>query len=387
MRTYSPKFEAATRLPRVEGRSDSDLGAGVAQSAHSHEIRWARFPKVASTPEGKQWLEIQRMLGLAPNTVEAYGRGLEDFLGWCKRFEVVATAASRADVAGYVGNLRDRPGHRGGGVVSFDSGIGLSNATLQQRLTAIRLFFDFLMEQGLRDTNPVGRGRYTPAKGFGARRERGLLPRYKRLPWIPSDEEWRRFLEHARQESLRNRLMLALAYDAALRREELCGIEAPDIQPAHRLLRIRAETSKSRQDRVVPYSETSGVLLAAYLTHRRTLSRRRGPLFLSESHRNRAEPITLWTWSKVVRRIADAAELPRFSTHTLRHLCLTDLARAGWDLHEIARFAGHRNVSITHQYLHLSGRDLADKLAGGMAQIHEWRARELAQPDSTKDLR
>ena len=144
---------------------------------------------------------------------------------------------------------------------------------------------------------------------------------------------------------MRNRCMLALAYDAALRREELCALRADDIQPAHRLLRIRAETSKSGQDRVVPYSETSGVLLAAYLVHRRTLSRERGALFLSESHRNYARPITLWTWSKVVRRIANAAELPRFSTHTLRHLCLSDLARAGWELHEIAHFAGHRNVS------------------------------------------
>lgn len=270
-------------------------------------------------------------------------------------------------------------------MVVLDSGSGLSNATLQQRLTAIRLFFDFLMEQGVRNTNPVGRGRYTPAKGFGDKRARGLLPRHKRLPWIPSDEEWRRFLEHARQEPIRNRCMIALAYDGALRREELCQIDASDIQPAHRFLRIRAETSKSRQDRVVPYSETSGVLLAAYLAHRRSLSRERGPLFLSESHRNHAKPITMWTWSKVVRRIADGAELPRFSTHTLRHLCLTDLARAGWDLHEIARFAGHRNLSVTQQYVHLSGQDLADKLADGMAQIHAWRTRQLAEDDRPQD--
>lgn len=127
----------------------------------------------------------------------------------------------------------------------------------------------------------------------------------------------------------------------------------------------------------MPYSETTGVLLSAYLVHRRALSRKRGSLFLSESHRNHAEPLSLWTWSKVVRRIADSAELPRFSTHTLRHLCLTDLARAGWDLHEIARFAGHRNVSVTQQYVHLSGRDLAKKLESGMAQLHEWRIREL----------
>ena len=78
-----------------------------------------------------------------------------------------------------------------------------------------------------------------------------LVRRYKRLPWVPSDEQWHCFLGHARDEPLRNRCMLALAYDAALRREELCVLESGDIQPAHRLLRVRAETSKSGQDRIV----------------------------------------------------------------------------------------------------------------------------------------
>lgn len=350
------------------------------------EIRWERFPGVKSLAEGKRWLEIQYTLGLATNTIEAYARALEDFLRWCKKSRVDAVSAGRSEIAGFVGDLRRRPGARGANVVSMESGIGLSNATMQQRLTAIRLFFDYLIEEGRRDTNPVGRGRYTAGKGFGAsKRERGMLPRRKKLPWIPDDEEWRRLLDEARGDTIRNRCMLALAYDAGLRREELCGLASADIQPAHRLLRIRAETSKSNQDRVVPYSETTGVLLAAYLEHRRGLSRRRGPLFLSESRRNRTEPISLWTWSKVVRRLANAAELPRFSTHTLRHLCLTDLARAGWDLHEIARFAGHRNVTVTQQYIHLSGRDLAAKLANGMAQVHEWRVRQIHELTETKE--
>jgi integrase/recombinase XerD len=291
-------------------------------------VRWERFPRIASSQESKEWLEIQQMLGLAPNTVEAYGRGLEDFLAWCDRTQVRATEAGRAELSRYVGDLRSRPGPGGERVVSLTSGFGLSNATLQQRLTAVRLFFDHLIDQGLRETNPVGRGRYTPGKAFGTRLERGLIGRERRLPWIPSDTEWDRFLEKARSERIRNRCMLALAYDTALRREELCGLEARDLQPAHRLLRIRAETSKSRQDRVVPYSATTGTLLVSYLEHRRTMTRRRGRLFLSESHRNRGEPLSRWTWSKVVRRLADAAELPRFSTHTVRHLCLTDLVRA-----------------------------------------------------------
>ena len=83
----------------------------------------------------------------------------------------------------------------------------------------VRLFYDFLMEEGLRGSNPVGRGRYTPGGRAGAA-QRGLVPRLTRLPWIPGEQEWLRLLEEARREPPRNRLMLALAYNAALRRED-----------------------------------------------------------------------------------------------------------------------------------------------------------------------
>ena len=172
--------------------------------------------------------------------------------------------------------------------------------------------------------------------------------------------------------------MLAFGYDAGLRREELCRLRTDDLDPGRRLLRVRAETTKGRRERVVPYSAVSGELLRGYLAHRAGISRERGPLFLSESRRNHGVPLTPWTWSKVVRRIALTAGVPRFGTHTLRHLCLTDLARSGWELHAIATFAGHRDVATTLQYIHISGRELADKLARGMAQIHDWRVATLA---------
>jgi site-specific recombinase XerD len=339
----------------------------------------ARWPALAQCREASTWLQVQADLGLAPRTIEAYARGLADYLGVCAHEGIDPLSAGRAEVARYVRDLARRPHPRGARIVSLDSGVGLANATLQQRLVIVRLFYDYLMEERYRDTNPVGRGRYTPGRAFGGHRDRGLVPRFTKLPWIPTDAEWHGLLVVARQASLRTRLMLALAYDAALRREELCRLQTDDVDPAFRTLRVRAETTKTRRSRVVPYSVATGVLLQQYLDARRALSAARGRLFLSESRRNRAAPITLWTWSKVVRALALRAEVPRFSTHTPRHLCLTDLARSGWELHAIARFAGHRNVATTLQYIHLSGRDLAAKLARGMAEVHAWRRAALAE--------
>jgi site-specific recombinase XerD len=347
----------------------------MAASSPSLEERW---PVLATVPPALAWLSMRADLGIAPRTLDAYARGLSEYLAFCAALGIDPLSAGRDHVARFVRHLTERPLRHIGAAASVSGRPCLSNATVQQRLTAVRLFYDHLLEDGLRDTNPVGRGRYAPGARFGADNRRGLVARQVRLPWIPDEADWRAILEAARDEPIRNRFMLALGYDAGLRREELCSLRTDDLDPGHRLLRVRAETTKGRRERVVPYSAVGGELLRAYLVHRAEISRARGPLFLSESRRNHAQPLSPWTWSKVVRRIALAAEVPRFGTHTLRHLCLTDLARAGWELHAIATFAGHRDPATTMQYVHLSGRELADKLARGMAQIHDWRVAMLA---------
>jgi integrase/recombinase XerD len=349
---------------------DGQLDGHHGQYAAASAALLGRWPDLACCPLAVRWLAWQQDLGRSLRTVEAYARSLVDYLRFCERHHVDVAAAGRAEIAGYVRDLRERSGRHGSNVVALDSGVALANATLQLRVTVVRLFYGFLVEEGVRGRNPVGRG-YRSAVGRAGRR--GLVARFEPLPWIPTDAQWRAVLEVAAGESLRNRLMFALAYDAALRREELCLLETDDLDPAHRTITVRAETTKSRRSRVVPYSAVAGRLLAGYLAHRRQITRQRGALFVSESPRNRAAGVSPWTWSKVVRSIAVRAGVPAFSTHTLRHLCLTDLARSDWELHAIATFAGHRSTDTTQRYIHLSGRDLAERRASGMTQIHAER--------------
>lgn len=312
--------------------------------------------------EAERWLAIQANLGRARNTILAYRHALIDYFGFCTRFEIAPKIAGREQISRYVRSMTDR--HEPQSQSAPPSTIpGLANATIRQRLTAVRLYYDHLVEEGMRKDNPVGRGRYTAGSGFYGARSRALVPTYVSLPWIPDPDEWGRLLEVAASTSPRDRFMLALAYDAGLRRGELCSLTTGDLDPAHRLVHVRAETTKGRRARVVPYSVPTGILFEAYLHHRRDLTRERGPLFISRSRRNHGAPITVWTWSKTVQALARRSSLHRLGTHTFRHLCLTDLARAGWELHEIAEFAGHRNTSTTLLYIHLSGRDLSAKLA------------------------
>ena len=322
------------------------------------EIQWSRIPTVAELAPARAWMTFQACRGLAWNTLDAYGRNLERYLHFLQQSGVPPWDIKQDLVAAYLHELL---------AISStpEAESRLANATIQQHLTTLRLFYDYLLEEELCKRNVFRR-----SNGFSSR---SLIRREQKLPWIPTEEEWSRVLAVTAKEPLRNRLMLALSYDAGLRREELCLLETGDIDPSRRVLRIRAETTKSRRSRVLPYSEVTGELFGLYLQKRRALSTSRGRLFLSESRRNRAQPVSIWSWSKVIRAVAKRANVTGFSTHTLRHLCLTDLARADWDIHEIATFAGHRNTDTTMIYIHLSARDLAAKFNAAMDQLHQRR--------------
>jgi hypothetical protein len=146
-----------------------------------------KWPVLVRHERAAEWLRVWTDLGRAARTIDAYARGLAEFLEVCEGEGVDPVAASRADVAVFVRVLTSRSSRQGPNVVSIDSGVGLANATLQQRLVPVRLFVDYLIEEGVRESNPVGRGRYTPGRRFGGQ-QRGLVPRLTKLPWIPSDD-------------------------------------------------------------------------------------------------------------------------------------------------------------------------------------------------------
>src|SRR5258708_5850928 len=336
------------------------------------EIRWEQYPLVSQHALARNWLQRQVHLQLAPNTGDAYGRCLNDYLGFCARHSVQPEAVTRDQVALYVQDLAHRPNPKGANILSIESGRGLSNATMQQRITVLRLFCDSLIEQQLRQDNPVGRGHYVPGKAFGGVRDRGLLPHYHKLPWIPSDSEWQDLLRNLTEEPLRNQVLLLLAYHGALRREDVVTLEIADFYFSYRQIRIPADHAKNGRARVVGYGKVASRLLEAYVHHRRALSSKRGRLFLSESHRNTASPLAPVTWSKIVQKMAQRAGLPQFTTHTPRHLRLTHMSSAHMDLHQIALYAGHASLQTSVLYIHLSGVELTEAVSRSLSGFEHW---------------
>jgi integrase/recombinase XerD len=143
------------------------------------------------------------------------------------------------------------------------------------------------------------------------------------------------------------------------------------------VLRVRAETTKNRLERVVPYSASTGVLLSEYLAHRAGVSRgARAAVLVGVAAQSRpaAEPVELVEGGppgRVGRRC-------RAVLHAHDPAPVPD--GPGPDGLGGARDCRLRRApphDSTLRYIHLSGRELADKLNRGMEHIHAWRVRAL----------
>lgn len=300
----------------------------------------------------ERWLKLLSDLGRAQTTLTAYRSALRHYFAFCSLHNIEPEKAQFEDLAAYISP--QLPG------MAFP----VASATLQLRVSAIRLWYDFLVYQDISSLNPLPRAGLPGTIYTG----RGLVPRITRLPVIPDNDQWLRFLKHVSAASLRDRLMLALAYFGALRRAEVTALALEDIDPAHRLIRIRPKTTKSRRERVVCYGPDVAPVLANHFRQLKQADWTQGALFRSFSDRNYGTPLSVWNWSKTVRRWALDTGLQHITTHTFRHLRLTHLARAGWKLHELATYAGHRDPRTTQIYIHLSGSDLAGRITAAVAE-------------------
>ena len=342
------------------------------------EIQWKHYPRVANHAAARSFVERLVLKGKRPKTVDAYARAVEDLLAYFEKASEPSRVleADEADLDRYLASLRSRrPKGRGRGGMIEDAtkirplfGRRLSDNTIAQRVVACRLFYDFLARKGLRSDpiNPIGRG----SDGRdGQRPTRGPVRRHTRFPWVPSDEVWERFVEHViTSEDARTRAMILLAYDAALRREELMSLRVDDIDWARGLVTIRPEITKGGRMRYVPISACVLHLLRVYLEgDRRALiaayeGEDLGLIFLSESTRNPGRPLAVGAFDEIIERVRKKVGLPALTPHTLRHQRCTILKRAGVALDDIALFAGHKSVETTRLYLHLAPTELSQRI-------------------------
>ena len=77
------------------------------------EVQWECYPQTAAMATARTWLQMQADLQLAPKTIDAYGRALDDYLSFCRTVNQSPEAVSREHIARYVQALATRPNPHG----------------------------------------------------------------------------------------------------------------------------------------------------------------------------------------------------------------------------------------------------------------------------------
>src|SRR6266566_6515094 len=112
------------------------------------EVQWSHLPLVAAYEHAYRWLQFTAYLGRAHNTIEAYGRALDDHLRFCGSVGAEPAPIASDVIAAWIGDLRERTNPHAASVLHLDSRASLSNATIQQRIIAARSFYEYLVEDG-----------------------------------------------------------------------------------------------------------------------------------------------------------------------------------------------------------------------------------------------
>ncbi|MDY3766736.1 MAG: tyrosine-type recombinase/integrase [Lachnospiraceae bacterium] len=184
-------------------------------------------------------------------------------------------------------------------------------------------------------------------------------------PFIPSRQEMQIFL--ASISDLKLKTLLCLMFSAGLRIGEVCHLKCSDIEHSRNRIHIRA--SKNRSDRYAQLSENAWKLILQYWYSLPAPDRPQDWLFPQK--RDHSKPIDHQRVSAFIR--SHEKELGwkhRFTCHTFRHAFATYHYEDGTDLLTLKALLGHRSISSTVIYVHMSAPALSaaqspfDKMGG-----------------------
>lgn len=166
----------------------------------------------------------------------------------------------------------------------------------------------------------------------------------QRLPEILSREEVSRLVDSP--PNPKHRLLLATIYAGGLRVSEALGLKVAAVDRGR--MTVRIEQGKGKKDRMVPLSRR-------LLLQMEALWQKEPPKMWIFTNRNGTRPMDI----SVAQKVYTMAKLRTGITknggiHGLRHAFATHLIEAGTDVPTVQRLLGHRSVTTTMRYFHLS---------------------------------
>lgn len=256
-------------------------------------------------------------------------------------------AAYRRDLASAQEALGDLGAADGPALASLgEAWSDLAASSLARKCSALRQFYGFLVDEGLRDDDPSG--------ALPKPRTRRPLPR------LLAREEVERFLAQAEEEAAGDRAdavrlltLLELLYGSGLRASELVSLPLAAVPRDAPFLHV---TGKGGQQRMVPVSTRAGMALSRWLGVRRGQSKFLFPSSGASGHLTRVRLFQLLR-DLALRAGIDPA---RVSPHVLRHAFATHLLEGGADLRVLQTLLGHADIATTQIYTHVESARLVE---------------------------
>ena len=274
--------------------------------------------------------------GASANTLAAYQRDLQRYLGFLKGLGVSCAECSKPDLSDFAGSLALQ---------------GMAASSQARILSCVRQFHRFLYGEGIRGDDP--------AASLGAPR------RARPLPKILSVEEVDRLIHRAGAElqqaqdkspgtarrAARMHALIECLYATGLRVSELIGLPYTAARQEGRFISV---TGKGGKERLVPLSSKAR---DAITLHAGLLAGEGGgqaPEFLFPAD-SRSGHVTRQAFARDLKALAARAGLSpsKVSPHVLRHAFASHLLQNGADLRIVQQLLGHADISTTQIYTHV----------------------------------
>ncbi len=274
--------------------------------------------------------------GCSKHTIRSYHNDLKQFLDFFSTrkgvdesgiSELKPDAISPVSIREYLGSLYGN----------------LSRSSIARKLSALRSFFLFLETRGLCGRNP--------AVDIATPKQEKHLPSY-----LPVDEVFR-LLEKPDQEKpleLRDAAILEVLYSCGIRASELEALHIASIDFDERLIRV---IGKGNKERIVPIGRKALQVIHKYLEAVQYLRKKGGqdlqnaPLFVN----CRGGRLSTRSIGRIIKRYVIASGLTsEISPHSMRHSFATHLLDGGADLRSVQELLGHKSLSTTQKYTHIS---------------------------------
>ena len=272
--------------------------------------------------------------GLSENTVRIYLDDIGSFRQYLCLEELALKDMNRAMLRGYMAWL----------ATDAREGKGYARVSIARKLTVLRSFYLFLVQQGLFKATPVPSGRsyrvkvQKPLPGFLGQRD------VARLPDAP---------EESSPLGLRDRAILEVLYACGVRLGEIQTMDLPNVNFTRQEILVRGKGSKERW---VLFGQPAATALRRYLDEGRPqLAIRPEPALFLNRYGAR---LSRRSMEKLVERYGIQAQITLgVHPHTLRHSFATHMLEGGADLRVIQELLGHSSPSTTQIYTHVTKQE------------------------------